>query len=59
MENIKMVQKLINKMVEEKINDDLVCEVEELFYQLIDEIEEKEDFIDELNEYIDDMKYGY
>ena len=59
MENIKMVQKLINKMVEEKINDDLVCEVEELFYQLIDEIEEKEDFIDELNEYIEDMKYGY
>lgn len=57
MENIKMVQKLINKMVEEKINDDLVCEVEELFYQLIDEIEEKEDFIDELNEYIEDMRY--
>ena len=52
-----MVQKLINKMVEEKINDDLVCEVEELFYQLIDEIEEKEDFIDELNEYIEDMRY--
>lgn len=59
MENIKMVQRLINKMVEEKVNDDLVCEIEELFYQLIDEIEEKEDFIDELNEYIDDMKYGY
>ncbi len=57
MENIKMVQKLINKMVEEKINDDLVCEVEELFYQLIDEIEDKEDFIDELNEYIDDLRY--
>lgn len=57
MGNIKMVQKLINKMVEEKINDDLVCEVEELFYQLIDEIEDKEDFIDELNEYIDDLRY--
>lgn len=57
MENIKMVQRLINKMVEEKINDDLVCEVEELFYQLIDEIEDKEDFIDELNEYIDDLRY--
>lgn len=57
MENIKMVQRLINKMVEEKVNDDLVCEVEELFYQLIDEIEDKEDFIDELNEYIDDLRY--
>ena len=57
MENIKMVQKLINKMVEEKVNDELVCEVEELFYQLIDEIEDKEDFIDELNEYIDDLRY--
>lgn len=57
MENIKMVQRLINKMVEEKINDDLVCEIEELFYQLIDEIEDKEDFIDELNEYIDDLRY--
>lgn len=57
MENIKMVQRLINKMVKEKINDDLVCEIEELFYQLIDEIEDKEDFIDELNEYIDDLRY--
>lgn len=57
MENIKMVRRLINKMVEEKVNDDLVCEVEELFYQLIDEIEDKEDFIDELNEYIDDLRY--
>lgn len=57
MENIRMVQRLINKMVEEKVNDDLVCEVEELFYQLIDEIEGKEDFIDELNEYIDDLRY--
>lgn len=57
MENIKMVQRLINKMVEEKVNDDLVCEIEELFYQLIDEIEDKEDFIDELNEYIDDLRY--
>ncbi len=57
MENIKMVQRLINKMVEEKVNDDLVCEVEEMFYQLIDEIEDKEDFIDELNEYIDDLRY--
>ena len=57
MENIKMVQRLINKMVEEKVNDDLVCEIEELFYQLIDEIEDKKDFIDELNEYIDDLRY--
>lgn len=57
MENIKMVQRLINKMVEEKVNDDLVCEVEEMFYQLIDEIEDKEDLIDELNEYIDDLRY--
>lgn len=57
MENIRMVQRLINKMVEEKVNDDLVCEVEEMFYQLIDEIEDKEDFIDELNEYIDDLRY--
>lgn len=57
MENIKMVQRLINKMVEEKVNDDLVCEVEELFYQLIDETEYKEKFIDELNEYIDDLRY--
>lgn len=57
MENIKMVQRLINKMAEEKVNDDLVCEVEEMFYQLIDEIEDKEDFIDELNEYIDDLRY--
>lgn len=57
MENIKMVRRLINKMAEEKVNDDLVCEVEELFYQLIDEIEDKEDFIDELNEYIDDLRY--
>ena len=57
MENIKNGSKLINKMVEEKINDDLVCEVEELFYQLIDEIEDKEDLIDELNEYIDDLRY--
>lgn len=59
MENIKLVKEIINKMVEEKVNDDLICEVEEMFYNLIDEIEEKEDFIDELNEYIDDMKYGY
>ena len=57
MENIKMVQRLINKMVEEKVNDDLVCEVEELFYQLIDEIEGNEDKIDELHEYIDDLRY--
>lgn len=57
MENIKMVQRLINKMVEEKVNDDLVCEVEELFYQLIDEIEDKEGKIDELHEYIDDLRY--
>ena len=57
MENIKMVRRLINKMAEEKVNDELVCEVEELFYQLIDEIEDKEDFIDELNEYIDDLRY--
>lgn len=59
MENIRLVKEIINKMVEEKVNDDLICEVEEMFYNLIDEIEEKEDFIDELNEYIDDMKYGY
>ncbi len=59
MENIKLIKKIINKMVDEKVNDDLICEVEEMFYNLIDEIEEKEDFIDELNEYIDDMKYGY
>lgn len=57
MENIKMVQRLINKMVKEKVNDDLVCEVEELFYQLIDEIEGNEDKIDELHEYIDDLRY--
>lgn len=59
MENIKLIKKIINKMVDEKVNDDLICEVEEMFYNLIDEIEEKENFIDELNEYIDDMKYGY
>lgn len=59
MENIKLIKKIINKMVDEKVNDDLICEVEEMFYNLIDEIEEKEDFIDELNEYIEDMKYGY
>lgn len=59
MENIKLVKEIINKMVEEEANDDLICEVEEMFYNLIDEIEEKEYFIDELNEYIDDMKYGY
>lgn len=59
MENIKLVKEIINKMVEEEVNDDLICEVEEMFYNLIDEIEEKENFIDELNEYIDDMKYGY
>lgn len=59
MENIRLVKEIINKMVEEKVNDDLICEVEEMFYNLIDEIEEKENFIDELNEYIDDMKYGY
>lgn len=59
MENIKLVKEIINKMVEEEVNDDLICEVEEMFYNLIDEIEEKEYFIDELNEYIDDMKYGY
>lgn len=57
MENIKLIKKIINKMVDEKVNDDLICEVEEMFYNLIDEIEEKEDFIDELNEYIDDMRY--
>lgn len=57
MENIKMVQGLIDQMVEEKVNDDLICEVEELFYQLIDEIEDKEERIDELNEYIDDLRY--
>lgn len=59
MENIKLVKEIINKMVDAKVNDDLICEVEEMFYNLIDEIEEKENFIDELNEYIDDMKYGY
>ena len=59
MENIKLIKKIINKMVDEKVNDDLICEVEEMFYNLIDEIEEKENFIDERNEYIDDMKYGY
>lgn len=59
MENIRLVKEIINKMVEEKVNDDLICEVEEMFYNLIDEIEEKGNFIDELNEYIDDMKYGY
>lgn len=59
MENIKLVKEIINKMVDAKVNDDLICEVEEMFYNLIDEIEEKEYFIDELNEYIDDMKYGY
>lgn len=59
MENIKLIKKIINKMVDEKVNDDLICEVEEMFYNLIDEIEEKENIIDELNEYIDDMKYGY
>lgn len=57
MENIKLVKEIINKMVDEKVNDDLICEVEEMFYNLIDEIEEKEDFIDELNEYIEDMRY--
>lgn len=57
MENIKLIKKIINKMVDEKVNDDLICEVEEMFYNLIDEIEEKEDFIDELNEYIEDMRY--
>lgn len=57
MENIRLVKEIINKMVEEKVNDDLICEVEEMFYNLIDEIEEKEDFIDELNEYIDDLRY--
>lgn len=57
MENIKLIKKIINKMVDEKVNDDLICEVEEMFYNLIDEIEEKEDFIDELNEYIDDLRY--
>lgn len=59
MENIKLVKEIINKMVDAKVSDDLICEVEEMFYNLIDEIEEKEDFIDELNEYIDDMRYGY
>lgn len=57
MENIKMVRRLINKMAEEKVNDDLVCEVEELFYQLIDEIEDKDGLIEELNEYIEDLRY--
>lgn len=57
MENIKLIKKIINKMVDEKVNDDLICEVEEMFYNLIDEIEEKEDFIDGLNEYIDDLRY--
>ena len=51
MENIKLIKKIINKMVDEKVNDDLICEVEEMFYNLIDEIEEKED--------IDDLKDGY
>ena len=57
MENIKLVKEIINKMVDAKVSDDLICEVEEMFYNLIDEIEEKEDFIDELNEYIDDLRY--
>ena len=57
MENIKLIKKIINKMVDEKVNDDLICEVEEMFYNLIDEIEEKENFIDGLNEYIDDLRY--
>ena len=57
MENIRMVQKLITKMVDENVNDDLICEVEELFYQLIDEIEGNEDHIEELHEYIEDLRY--
>ena len=57
MENIKMVQKLITKMVDENVNDDLICEVEEMFYQLIDEIEDKDGLIEELNEYIEDLRY--
>lgn len=57
MENIKLIKNLINKMVDLKVNDDLICEIEEMFYNLIDEIEEKENFIDELNEYIDDLRY--
>lgn len=57
MENIRMVQKLITKMVDENVNDDLICEVEELFYQLIDEIEDKDGLIEELNEYIEDLRY--
>lgn len=57
MENIRMVQKLITKMVDENVNDDLVCEIEEMFYQLIDEIEDKDGLIEELNEYIEDLRY--
>lgn len=57
MENIRMVQKLITKMVDENVNDDLICEVEEMFYQLIDEIEDKDGLIEELNEYIEDLRY--
>lgn len=57
MSNIKEVKGLINRLVEVNVDGDLVSDIEEKFYNLLDEIEQLEDDLDELHDYIEDMRY--
>lgn len=57
MNNIKEVKDLINRLVEVNVDGDLVSDIEEKFYNLLDEIEQLEDDLDELHDYIEDMRY--
>ena len=47
MNNIKEVKGLINRLVEVNVDGDLVSDIEEKFYNLLDEIEQLEDDLDE------------
>lgn len=57
MNNIKEVKGLINRLVEVNVDGDLVSDIEEKFYNLLDEIEQLEDDLDELHDYIEDIRY--
>lgn len=57
MSNIKEVKSLINRLVEANVDDDLVSDIEEKFYNLLDEIEQLEDDLDELHEYVEYLRY--
>lgn len=57
MNNIKEVKDLINRLVEVNVDGYLVSDIEEKFYNLLDEIEQLEDDLDELHDYIEDMRY--